>query len=577
MLMAHCQSNLHFTPWPRAIGVAPEGRVMSQCSKMKHSRTQWKEKAKQRGKGERYERREKARMKAERDRLTHALKASEARVHALEAQLNGLATRPKVDVVYLALQLFLEARISFRAVSRVLALLAWALGIQKAPCPQTIINWVIRLTIVRIDAARTVRGLPLEQAPFTNGLIWMIDISIGLGSGKIVAVLALDAHHHQLVQGAPALRHVHCVGVAVGDSWTGETIAELLKRLIAQMGRPAAYLKDGGSDLHKAAALLEDDGLGSPCLDDISHAAAGMLKRTYQSHPAFERFVSACGRASGKLKHTLLACLVPPTVRTKARFMHVHRLVTWADRVLQLSPPGGAPRGSMLAKLRDALDGLPDCKALIKRFQGDAGGLLACQAMLKTRGLGKATVAECEARIDAMPTAAIRQEFRAYLHYQLETAKALGLDQVGLPISSDTIESLFGVGKRHGVGEISDATRIALRLPALCGTPTREEAEQVLGISVARQHEFTEAMTSLTQQRREVLSHAAGLESLRREPHSPHWELIPSPKKREINEVSIHIKTIYENNDGTPLVPQDESMIIENTGPPVCERIALTS
>jgi hypothetical protein len=577
MLMAHCQSNLHFTPWPRAIGVAPEGRVMSQCSKMKHSRTQWKEQAKQRGKGERYERREKARMKAERDRLTHALKASEARVHALEAQLNGLATRPKADVVYLALQLFLEARISFRAVSRVLALLAWALGIQKAPCPQTIIHWVIRLTIVRIDAARTVRGVPLEQAPFTKGLIWMIDLSIGLGAGKIVAVLALDAHHHQLVQGAPALRHVHCVGVAVGDSWTGETSAELLKRLIAQMGRPAAYLKDGGSDLHKAAALLEDDGLGSPCLDDISHAAAGMLKRTYQSHPAFERFVSACGRASGKLKHTLLACLVPPTVRTKARFMHVHRLVTWADRVLQLSPPGGAPRGSMLAKLRDALDGLPDCKALIKRFQGDAGGLLACQAMLKTRGLGKATVAECEARIDAMPTAAIRQEFRAYLHYQLETAKALGLDQVGLPISSDTIESLFGVGKRHGVGEISDATRIALRLPALCGTPTREEAEQVLGVSVARQHEFTEAMTSLTQQRREVLSHAAGLESLRREPNSPHWELIPSPKKREINEVSIHIKTIYENNDGTPLVPQDESMIIENTGPPVCERIALTS
>ncbi len=347
MLMAHYQSNLHFTPWPRAIGVAPEGRVMSQCSKMKHSRTQWKEQAKQRGKGERYERREKARMKAERDRLTHALKASEARVHALEAQRNGLATRPKVDVVSLALQLFLEARISFRAVSRVLALLAWALGLQKAPCPHTIINGVIRLTLVRIDAARTVRGLPLEQAPFTNGLIWMIDLSIGLGSGKIVAVLALDAHHHQLVQGAPALRHVHGVGVAVGDSWTGETIAELLKRLIAQMGRPAASLKDGGSDLHKAAALLEDDGLGSPCLDDISHAAAGMLKRTSQSHPAFERLVSACGRASGKLTHTLLACLVPPTVRTKARFMHVHRFVPWADRVLQLSPPGGAPRGSM--------------------------------------------------------------------------------------------------------------------------------------------------------------------------------------------------------------------------------------
>jgi len=419
--------------------------------------------------------------------------------------------------------------------------------------------------------------LPLEQAPFTNGLIWMIDLSIGLGSGKILAVLALDAHHHQLVSGAPTLRHVHCLGVAVADSWTGETIAELLKRLIAQMGRPAAYLKDRGSDLHKAAALLEDDGLGSPCFDDISHAAAGMLKRTYQHHPAFERFVSACGRVSGKLKHTLLACLAPPTVRTKARFMHVHRLVTWADRILRLSPSGGAKRGSMVAKLRDALGDLPDCRTLIKRFRGDASALLACQEILKTHGLGGNTLPQCEPLIDAMPTAAIRQEFRAYLYYQLETAKTLGLDQVGLPISSDTIESLFGVGKRHGVGETPDAARIALRLPAFCGLPTRQEAEQILGVSVARQHEFTAAFTSLTQQRREVLSHPERLESLVREPDRPYVELIPSPKKRANNEVSVEIKKIYGTDKGALFAPPDESLVIENTGPPHFEQTVLTS
>jgi hypothetical protein len=59
----------------------------------------------------------------------------------------------------------------------------------------------------------------------------------------------------------------------------------------------------------------------------------------------------------------------------------------------------------------------------------------------------------------------------SYLQYQLETAKTLGLDQVGLPISSDAIASLFGVAKQHGVGETQDAARIALRLPALCGLP----------------------------------------------------------------------------------------------------------
>ena len=167
-LRAHLRSNLHLTPWPRAIGGVPQGSVMSQCSKMRHSRNQWKETSKSCGKGERYERREKARMKAERDQLTQVLKASETRVRELAAPLSGLATRPQVDVVHLARQLFLEARISFRAVSRVLALLAWALGIQQAPCRQTLIQWVIRLPLVRIDAARPWRGLPLDPAPFAT-------------------------------------------------------------------------------------------------------------------------------------------------------------------------------------------------------------------------------------------------------------------------------------------------------------------------------------------------------------------------------------------------------------------------
>ena len=138
---------------------------MSQLSKMQHSRNQWKHKATQRADQNRYQRKQLARVKHERDRTANALKAAQARLRQLESQSQGLVARPKVDVVLLALQLFFVARIGFRAVSRVLSLLAWALGIKKAPCPQTIINWVMRLAIVRIDSARTLKGLPLRQAP----------------------------------------------------------------------------------------------------------------------------------------------------------------------------------------------------------------------------------------------------------------------------------------------------------------------------------------------------------------------------------------------------------------------------
>jgi hypothetical protein len=551
--------------------------TMSQLSQVKHSRNQWKHKAKQRGDRDRYQRKQIARITAERNRVTQALKAPQARLRQLENQRQELVALPKVDVVWLALQLFFVARIGFRAVSRVLRLRAWALGIKNAPCPQTVINWVIRLSIVRIEAARRLKGLPLSQAPFTNGLIWMLDISIGLGAGKMLAVLAVDAHHHQRMPGALSLEHAHCIGVSVADSWAGETIAKLLGRLSAQMGRPTAYLKDGGSELQKAVALLAEQGLRSPCLDDISHAVAGMLKRVYQDHPTFETFLSACGRVSGTLQHTILACLAPPKVRTKARFMHVHRLFTWADRVLKLSPPGGAKTGSTLAKLRACLDQLPACKALIKRFRADALGLLECQKILKMKGLSHNTRAQCEPLIDTMPSAALRQEFRAYLDFELETATTLGLHHIGLPISSDAIESLFGVAKRHGVGEPPDANRMALRLPALCGVPTREEAKQVRDVSVARQQEGTGQVISLTKQRRQVLGYPERLESLSITQSTPHMELIASPQNRSNHQNIVQLSTSYEELHGPPLRSSTGHRLLDNAAPPGRRETALTS
>ena len=530
---------------------------MSQLSKVRQSRNQWKHKATQRAEQDRYRRKQLARVKHERDRATTALKEAQARLRHLEAQSQGLAVQDKVDLVFLALQLVLVARIGFRAVSRVLSLLALALGIQKAPCPQTIINWVMRLSIVRLQSARMLKGVALGQAPFSNGLIWMIDVSIALGAGKIVAVLALDAHHHHLTETAPGLQQVQCIAVSVAVSWTGETLAELLKRLIAILGRPAAYLKDGGSDLHKAIGLLDEQGLTSPSIDDISHAVATMLKRRYHDHPKFSTFVAACGRVSGKLKHTMLACLAPPTVHTQARFMNVHRLVTWADRLLNLSPTGGAKAGSTLAKLRACLDALPSCKALIKRFRDDAVPLLACQKILKTQGLSHDTLAQCEPLIDAIPSSTVRREFAGYLQYQLQTATTLGLANVGLPISSDPIESLFGLAKQHGVGEVQDANRIALRLPALCGTPTREEARQVLAVSVAEQQEITGRFTSLTQQRREVLPNPDALERLGKEQAHTHIELLPSAKNRSTYPNTVNLSIGYKEACGPGLHRQD--------------------
>ena len=536
---------------------------MSQPSKVRQSRNQWKSKASQRATGNRYLRRELARAKRERDEHKRARQAAEARLHDYENRKAAAPVSAKVDVIEISLKLFLEARLSFRAVSRALGCLALLLGLKRAPCPQSVINWVMRLSLVRLQSAPALGELPLRADPFANGSIWLIDISITLGAGKILAILSLDARHHQRSAEAPTLRQVRCIAVAVADSWDGAQVAAFVQRVIAVQGRPVAYLKDGGSELQNAVDRVAQDGLASATIADISHVVANILKRRYQGHPQFATFLSVCGQISGRLKQTLLACLVPPRLPGKARFMNVHRLVNWANRILKLSPPGGAATGSMVAKLRAALHDLPACRALLKSFQADATALLACQQIVKTRGLSHETFSACQDVICQLPSATVRKPFDAYLRYQLQTATELGLDKVGMPISSDAIESLFGVAKRHGTGELHDAGRIALRVPALCGALTREEAQAVATISVAQQREFSAGLPSLTKQRREVFAHPERLEELGLDPPMP-IELIASSKKRSTSTDIISLPP-------DPIIPLSMGYEEPCDSPPECE------
>lgn len=541
---------------------------MSIISKLKKSRDNWKEKAKLRAELIRYFKKEKNRIKAERDKYKKMFQEAEEELEK-ERQKNTLPVQNKADIVYIALMLFIIAKIGFRAVSRVLEVLADYLGIKKAPSPQTVSNWVTRLSI-----ARTRNFIPpgcqTGAAPFSNGLIYMIDISIGLGSGKILAVLGLNAGHYASHNTAPNLQQVSCIAVSVAATWTGETIADFLQKVIAVTGRPAAWLKDRGADLAKGLRILDEKGISSPSIDDISHISANLLKHEYENHPMFNTFISACGKASKNLKQTILACLAPPKISTKARFMNIHRLLNWAEKLLKHSPRGRASEGSILSKLRKCIDIIPKCKNFIQNFLRDANCLLECQKVLKNQGLNNETYMECKELLEKLPAKShVRQGLLLWMDKHLETARELGLENKGLPITSDTIESLFGVSKQHGTGQIKDVNRIALRIPALCGGLTKADAKMVLNISVKEHQEIVGALPSLTKQRREILPNPGSLDKILIHEKEQNFELIPRAKNRSKNLINLDFTECCNN----PHAPKMAQKNVQNHLPkPSCQR-----
>jgi hypothetical protein len=227
--------------------------AMSTYAKMRTRRDNWRRKTGELRTQLHYQRRENRRVKRERDQYKREWRSSQRALKALQQNRTLQPRQDKTGLVLIALQLFLVARIGFRAVSRVLAVMASQLGLTKPPCAQTIINWVTRLSLARM---RDVAPSTLSPARFPRGYILLLDISIGLGQGKILTLLALDPQHPGTQPGAPALKHLRCLAVAVAATWTGETIAALLREVIARFGAPIAYLKDGGTDLAKAVRVV---------------------------------------------------------------------------------------------------------------------------------------------------------------------------------------------------------------------------------------------------------------------------------------------------------------------------------
>ena len=234
---------------------------MSSKSQLRKSRNSWKEKAKRDAEKRRYLERENKRLLGTRNGHKERANKAELQLEVYQKQERNLVIKSKADLVYVALQLFLVARIGFRAVSRVLGVLQKYLGLEHVPCPQTIINWITRLSIVKMQRPFEFVGAKPSGNMFSNGFFWMIDVSIGLGEGKILSVLALNIHYHQLNSGAPSLKNVHCVGVSVSASWDGESIAAFLQKIISVIGKPTAFIKDGGTDLGMAVRILGEKGL----------------------------------------------------------------------------------------------------------------------------------------------------------------------------------------------------------------------------------------------------------------------------------------------------------------------------
>lgn len=365
--------------------------------------------------------------------------------------------------------------IGFRAASRALQITRELLPQGNYPSANGGQWWVLRLGLYELNR-------PKEQA---SDWVWMIDHTVQSGKGKCFLVVGVRLQAWELKraeakdQDNDELATLDQQDLSVWmiqrvDNSTGEAVALQLSELAERTGvRPRAILCDQGADVRRgaelfAAAKSEQDHT-TAVVHDIAHAVANALKRQLNGCQAWEKFLADANKCKTAIRQTSLSFLMPPDLKSKARWMNLQRLVDWAERVRRFleDPEAGLAAAGVQVEATQVSEKLGWLVGHTESLAAWTELMRAAAVSLKyVRRHGYHRCAEVELRgllegFEEGPAAGLSREVVQFVKVQSEQAK-----QERLLGSSEVLESLIGTGKQMQATSKNGFSKMVLGIAA---------------------------------------------------------------------------------------------------------------
>lgn len=299
----------------------------------------------------------------------------------------------------------------------------------KIPCYNTVENWVKKLGLsVYENDRKPCRGKKYAM---------VIDESIMINSEKLLLILGIPARH----QGRPVKHEdVTVISMEVAGSFTGDEINRKISDSANEIGQKPAYvISDQGHNLTNGIAQARFSHHV-----DISHAMGTCLKHAYGKQADFLAFTQLLGSIRLRYHLTDKAYLLPPNMRSIARFMNMSSWVDWGSAMLKCY-------GNLPDRMKDAYSFVPENRELLEELSAAVDAVRYVEQVCKNEGFCMATCKKCQKYIirNIIGNANNR---RAVLGFEMlnyfKKEEALLMDDRQIDnISSDIIESDFGIYK----------------------------------------------------------------------------------------------------------------------------------
>ena len=286
----------------------------------------------------------------------------------------------------------------------------------------------------------------------------------------------------ELPQGRPLCHQdLEPIALVPMTSSTKPPVAVCLEEAVAHTGVPRAILDDHGADLHGGVEIFCQAHPETSEVYDLTHKAACLLKARLEGDARWKAYTSQLGQTKFAVQQTELACLAPPSQRSKARFMNVAGLVDWGRQTLALldDPSRLAPLGISAERLQAKLGWLEEFRAELAEWSAYHEVIDEALDFVRSRGLYLGAGFDLAA---ALPTRSgdageLREELIAFVRGESLKAR-LG---ERLPGTTEVVESCFGKLKALEDGQSkSGFTGLVLSLGAMVSKWTVENVGEAL-------------------------------------------------------------------------------------------------
>jgi len=372
-------------------------------------------------------------------------------------------------------KLVMQAATSFRGASAVLAVFQlWLPGLERIPAPNTGQRWLLRLGLYELQRPKVV----------ADDWVWMMDHTIQIGSTKCLLIVAVRLSAWE-AKGRGALAHddLSVLALEPMQRSSGPEVCKQMQVALEQTGVPRAILTDGGTDLKRGIAEFQQEHPRVAALSDIKHKMALFLQSELDRDPRWSPFVTQVGRTKARLQQTDAACLIPPGLKSKARYMNLAELVDWGQRALGYLDTPVTLRDPALpeVKIEAGLGWLRGYRESLGQWRGLMEIVETTLEVVRENGYHSEAASVLQQRVAGGvlegPGQRMAERALAFVAEQSATVRP----GEHLPGSTECLESLIGKGKRlEGQQSRSGFTKMVLGMAAAVIKPTTEFVREAL-------------------------------------------------------------------------------------------------